>query len=187
MVFSSAMADMFCVSIGPEDHIIFQSSLAVHFIRDGVAVGKIVSCSCAETVLVKIYHPMKSQILQHYSLPPITKAEFAMASQGHMQEVVAQDTVVNVTKAAIIDIAYVVPLAELESGLFNMCGATNSFFILYSLTNGTLENYTSDYYFVSRPVEPLSVRLFHSLNYLARLLRKSLYHQGEAETSCRTF
>jgi hypothetical protein len=130
---------------------------------------------------------MTSQILQHYSLPPITKAEFAMASQGHMQKVVAQDTVVNVTKAAIINIAYVVPLAELESGLFNMCGATNSFFIRYSLTNGTLENYKSDYYFVSRPVESLSVRLFHSLNYLAGLLQKSLYHQGEAETSCHTF
>ncbi len=52
---------------------------------------------------------------------------------------------------------------------------------------GTPEKYTSVYYFVTLAVEPVSVRLFHSLNYLAGLLRKSMYHQGEAETSCRTF
>jgi hypothetical protein len=51
--------------------------LAVHFIRDGIAVGKIVSSSSAE-----IYHPMTAEFLQHYSLLPIMKVTFAKARQG---------------------------------------------------------------------------------------------------------
>jgi len=56
-------------------------------------------------------------------------ATFAVASQGHMEEVVAQDIFVDVMHSAIIDIAYVVPLPELESGLFHRSGASNCFFI----------------------------------------------------------
>jgi hypothetical protein len=122
-----------------------------------------------------------------YSLPPITIAAYPVASQAHMLEVVSQDISVNVERASIFDIAHVVPLLEVESGLFNMSGSYNSFFIRYALRNGIVEQYTSDYYFLSRPVEPISIRMFHSLNFLAGLVKKSLYHQGEAESCIRTF
>jgi hypothetical protein len=99
-----------------------------------------------------------------------------------MQEVVAQDSFVYVMRAAIIDIANVVPLAEWESGLLNMCGATNSFIIRHSLRNRTPEKCTSNYYFVSHPIEPLSEHLFHSLDYLAKLLRKNCFTTKERLT-----
>lgn len=177
--------------IGFEDHILFRPTSSMellHTVREGLVVGKIIACAgCANTFQVRVFHPMTSEFLQLYSLPPITTAQFPMASQAHMLEVVSQDIAINVARASVCDIAHVVPLLEVESGLYNMSGSNNSFFIRYSLRNGIVEHYMSEYYFLSRPVEPISIRLFHSLNFLAGLVKKSLYHQGEAESCSRTF
>lgn len=181
------MDEILRASVGIGDHILFQSSLSIHFIRSGLIVGKIVSCPSAEEVVVQVFNPMTSQFLQSYVLPPITRATFSMASQACMQEVVAQDSYIRIGRADIMDIAFVVPLDEVECGLFNLCGASNVFFIRYCLKNSTIERYALKLYYSSHPVEPLSIRLFHSLNHLAGLLRKALYHQGEAETSSRSF
>jgi len=69
-----------------------------------------------------------------------------------------------------------------------MSGCYNCFFIRYSLCGGSLvPNTASDCYFSSCPVEPASTRLFHALNHLAGMVKKSLHHQGESPLSCRMF
>jgi hypothetical protein len=73
-----------------------------------------------------------------------------------MVEVVGQECCVNVARSAIHDIVYVLPLSEVESGLFHMFGSYNCFYIRYSICKGALiPTGVSDYYFVSRPVEPI--------------------------------
>ncbi len=93
------------VHIGFEDYILFQpvSSMEVlHRVRKGLVVGKIVACTgSANTFQVQVFHPITSQFLQMYSLPPITIAAYPMASQAHMLEVVSQDISVNVERASI--------------------------------------------------------------------------------------
>jgi hypothetical protein len=93
-----------------------------------------------------------------------------------VMEVISHDVTDSFDRDSIIDVAFVVPLAEVESGLYNLSWSYNSFLIRYSLHQGNVHQYCTEYYFVSRPVEPLSICLFHSLNYLAGLLKRALYH-----------
>jgi hypothetical protein len=51
-----------------------------------------------------------------------------MASQSHMIKLVGQDNYVEVERAEVHDIAFVLPIFEVESGWFNMSGSYNSFF-----------------------------------------------------------
>jgi hypothetical protein len=178
----------FRVHLGFEDHVLFRPSVALHIVRDDVAVGKVINGAvggnCCE---VQVYLRMTSDFLQRHSLPPVTTANFPLSSQSAVMEVVSHDVTDRIDRDSIVDVAFVVPLAEAESGLYNLSWSYNSFLIRYSLHQGNVHQYRSEYYFVSRPVEPLSIRLFHSLNYLAGLLKRALYHQGEAEISCRSF
>jgi hypothetical protein len=45
-----------------------------------------------------------------------------------MIEVVGQDTYVEVERAEVHDIAFILPIFEVESGWFHMSGSCNSFF-----------------------------------------------------------
>jgi len=71
---------------------------------------------------------MCSAYLQQFSLPLISSESFPMASQSHMIEVVGQDTYVEVERAEVHDIAFILPIFEVESGWFHMSGSCNSFF-----------------------------------------------------------
>ena len=130
---------------------------------------------------------MCSAYLQQFSLPPISSESFPMASQSHMIKLVGQDNYVEVERAEVRDIAFVLPIFEVESGWFNMSGSYNSFFTWYLITNGAVEQYIPKYYFILRVIEPFSICLFHSLNTLVGLLKKSFYHIGEAESCIHTF
>jgi len=104
---------------------------------------------------------MCSAYFQQFSLPPITSDSFPMASQSHMIKLVGQDTYVEVERAEVRDIAFVLPIFEVESGWFNMSGSYNSFFTRYLITNGAVEQYIPKYYFLLRVIEPFSNPLFH--------------------------
>jgi hypothetical protein len=175
--------------VGIDDYILFRPSNTMHSlrrVRDDVVVGRIVG-STSDAVEVSVFETMTSVLLQHYSLPPVTSAVFPMASQSCMLEVVAQEARVSVARSNICDVAFVIPIYEVESGLFHLSGSYNSFFIRYFFLNGAVHPYGSELYFSARNVEPVTFRLFHSLNALAHLVKKSLYHQGEAELSMRSF
>jgi hypothetical protein len=88
------------VHIGFEDHILFrpsQSTGRVHVARDGLVVGKIAR-SLGDRFQVRVFHPMCSEFLQQFSLPPITTENFPVAAQAHMLELVGQDCYVEVER-----------------------------------------------------------------------------------------
>ncbi len=53
--------------------------------------------------------------------------------------------------------------------------------------NGSIVPCSQEYYFRHCVIQPFSVRIFHSINHLAQQMKKSTYHQTEAELSLRTF
>jgi len=77
-----------------------------------------------------------------------------------MIKLVGQDNYVEVERAEVHDIAFVLPIFEVESGWFNMSGSYNSFFTRYLITNGAVEQYIPKYYFLLRVIEPFSNPLF---------------------------
>jgi hypothetical protein len=180
------------VHVGFEDNILFrpvETTVAGRplVIVDDLAVGKIVGGG-GNILQVAVFTRTTSEILLQYLLPPITTALYPTASLAHMIEVVLVDCSVSILRPSVYDVAYVVPLSEVESGLFNMSGCYNCFYMRYSLKGGAvLAYYASEYYFVSHPVEPISIRLFHSLYHLSGMMKKALYHQGEAAACSRTF
>jgi hypothetical protein len=110
-----------------------------------------------------------------------------MASLSSIEEVVAVEERQVVQRDYINDVAFILPLAEVESGLFYMSGASNTFFTMYALYNRSITPYRSTYYFGHHHVEPFTVQLFHSMNHLAQHLKKVLFHQREADVSARKF
>ncbi|MFN9978296.1 MAG: hypothetical protein ACK53Y_00200, partial [bacterium] len=112
------------VHVGFEDHILFrpvETTVAGRplVIVDDLAVGKIVGGG-GNILQVAVFTRMTSEILLQYSLPPITTALYPTASLAHMIEVVLVDCSVSILRPSVYDVAYVVPLSEVESGLFNM-------------------------------------------------------------------
>jgi hypothetical protein len=130
------------VFLGYDDHILFQPAEATVagqplLVFNNFGIRKIVG-GTANILQVQVFTRMTSEILLRYSLPPFTMASYPIASLGHMIKVLGQDCCVNVERSAIHDIAYVMPLSEVKSGLFKMSGCCNCFFIRYSLYKGAI-------------------------------------------------
>jgi hypothetical protein len=119
-----SMDDSLRVHLGFEDYILFQpveSTVAGRslLIFDNFAVGKIIG-GTANVLQVQVFTRMTSEVCLQYSLPPVTTAAYPTASFANMIEVVdCQDSYVNVARSAIHDIAHIMPLPEVESGLFH--------------------------------------------------------------------
>ena len=124
------MDDNLRAHIGLDDHILFRPSKSLsrlHAARVGLFVGNVTRLE-GDRFVVRVFFPMCSAYLQQFSLPSITSEAFPMASQSHMIELVSQDTYVEVERSEVHDIAFVIPIFEVESGRFNMSGSYNSFF-----------------------------------------------------------
>lgn len=148
--------------------------------------GRIVAATI-DTVEVILYKRMTSALLQQFSLPPLHTDSFPTAAISCMVEVIAVEQRIILPRSRIYDIIFIVPLAEVESGLFFMSGACNIFFQRYVIFDGTAVPCNQEYYFCRRFIQPFSIRIFHSLNHLAQQEKKSMYHQSEAELSLRMF
>jgi hypothetical protein len=94
---------------------------------------------------------------------------------------------IDIKRAHIVDVAFILPMEEINSGMFFLSGADNTFFIRYILVNNMMKSCRPTLYFCRYLVEPLSVRLFLTLNTLSQNLRKALYHQPESATTKKTF
>ncbi len=67
--------------------------------------------------------------MREYSLKPITATLFPVASQSPVVELVATSLIKTVSREALVDVAFVVPLQELETGMVHITGASNIYFI----------------------------------------------------------
>ncbi len=77
-----------------------------------------------------------------------------------MQEVYQSSDEIYVKRSTIIDVAFIILLAEVESGMFFLSGVENTFCIRYILADNKLVSST-----------------------LSQPLRRTMYHQAESVTS----
>lgn len=87
----------------------------------------------ADSVDVVVYTTVTSAFLQRFFLSPVQADVYPMASNSDMVELVALDERRNVPRSSILDIVFILLIAEVESGLFYMGGASNLFFNRYAL------------------------------------------------------
>jgi hypothetical protein len=68
-----------------------------------------------------------------------------------------------------------------------MAGSHSMFFQRYGMLNNAIAPCPESVYFSSYLVEPLSVRLFQSLNMLATHIKRAMYHGPMSSISFKTF
>jgi hypothetical protein len=122
---------------------------------------------------------MDSETLRCFYICPVTVEEFPLASQDGMIEVYQSGDEINLVQFAILDIAFIVPLEEVGSGLFFLSGADNVYFACF-IVSVTVVPFKKSYYFGRHLIEPLGDQLFTMINALSQNVRKALYHNPES-------
>ena len=130
-------------------------------------IGRIIQGHGNDRVSVIILEPVTAEYLIQHSLSAVRADDSPFAVKSGMVEVIQTSTILNIARSSIIDFAFVIPLREVESGLFHLTGAQNTFFIRYMhQPNGSFQPYPF-YMFQARVAEPLSFRIFRGLNLLS--------------------
>ena len=75
---------------------------------------------------------MTSEILQHFKLRAINSTDYPLASQDNISEVYQTSEEIIIDRPVIMDVAFIVPILEVESGLFYLSGAENTFCVRYA-------------------------------------------------------
>jgi hypothetical protein len=167
-------------SVREGDNILFSSA------NEKTELGEVIH-SDEEGILVKLYLLMDSETLKRFSIIPINPNNFPLSYYDGLVEVYKTSEEVNVQRSNILDLAFIVPIAEVESGMFYMSGADNVYCTRFSVVNSLMELSSSHLYFSRYIMEPLSIRMFTTLNTLSQNLQRLLYHQSESSTSKRSF
>lgn len=151
-------------------------------------LGRIVE-DRVESLVVLLYNMVTSEISRQHSLKPLTAIDYPMAYHGNMLEVLESITDrVSISRQSIIDIVFIVPIMEVESGVFHIAGSKVTYFSRYFIqADRKVKENKSKFYFDRYIVEPLTHRLFSSLNYLAHNLRRAMYHLRESDISSKSF
>lgn len=167
--------------IGVNDCIAFDS-------RQGLRLGMVVNDSF-ENVEVLLFEKVTSDISKQNSFQPLSAIDYPMAYHGHMQEVFGRVTNnLSVPRRSIVDIIFILPITEVESGMFHIAGSKVAYFMRYYMrADGKLIGCTSYVYLKRYMVEPFSHRIFSSINHLAHHLKKKMYHLKESETTSKSF
>lgn len=142
-------------------------------------LGEIIS-STEATVTLRLFKVIDSNTLQRFFIRPNN-------NEDELIEVYQSTDEVEVERSAIVDVAFILPMAEIESGMFFLAGADNTYCMRYSIRGNELRCCRPSLYFARYLVEPLSIRLFMNLNTLAHHLRKALFHQRESSMCKKTF
>lgn len=149
-------------------------------------MGEIVGSEQAR-VRVKMYSLMDSEVLQRYSISPISPNNFPVAYYNRIVEVYKMADEIFVSRSNIIDFVFVLPMAEVESGMLSMSGADNVYCMRFYIANSSLHECNPNFYFCRYVMEPFSVRMFTTLNTLSQNVRRLMYHQSESATSKCSF
>jgi hypothetical protein len=168
------------VIVSLDDAIIFNRN-------NDTAIGKIIKVHGDSWVSVCLFTPITAELLILHSLSAITADESPFAVKSGMVEVIQSSIILKIPRSSIVDLAFIVPLGEVESGLFHLTGAVNTYFIRYMHGNGgNIQPYP---YLMLQPrlAEPISFRIFRGLNSLSSSLKKSFYHQPEDQSVSKSF
>jgi hypothetical protein len=118
---------------------------------------------------------------------PISAVAYPMTYSSQIPELIGLGECMCVSRHCITDIIFVFPLQEVESGFISIAGANPTYFQQFAIHNNTLIPCPATVYFPRYLVEPLSVRLFQSLNLLSMNIKKTMYHGRTSALSTRSF
>jgi hypothetical protein len=146
---------------------------SVVFMHDNVSIiGRKVKVHGSNKESVAIFKNVTPEMLLHYSLPTITVGTSPLAMKSSMAELFHTAEVWKIYRSAITDLAFIIPLYEVESGLFHLSGAQNTYFIRYKFNSiGNIEDYCHSM-LEPRIAELLSHRIFRGLNMLSSSIKK---------------
>ncbi len=185
----SIMIEALQSSVQVGDYVIFSSNGAHNNNSNTMnhqILGEIIH-SNTQTVKVQLLHLMDSEILQKFNLRPINPTDYPLAFSDRMLEVYKTSQQIFVERCNIQDLAFVIPIQEVESGLFFLSGAENTFCLRYALEKHEMKPSSPFFYFSRFMSEPFGVRVFTSLNTLSQHVRRTMNHQAESVISKRTF
>jgi hypothetical protein len=168
-----------CVNVG--DYVTFNP-----LPRNIIGLGEIVGAE-RNRLKVKLFKAMDSEAVQRYMIKPIAATQYTIATQDGMLEVYLTSEEIYIERAVVQDVAFILSVEEVESGMFHLAGAANTFFIRFFLERGVMQPYNRSIYFSRYLIEPLSIQLFMTLNTLSQHLRRSMYHLAESEVSSKSF
>jgi hypothetical protein len=77
-------------------------------------------------------------------------------------------------RSKIKDIAFILSVNEVESGMFHLAGAENTFFVRFMLVHNTMKPCNRAVFFARYLIECLGVRLFMAMNTLSQHLRQAM-------------
>jgi hypothetical protein len=103
-------------SVREGDNIVFSSG------QDKTQLGEVIH-SDEDGVLVKIFLVMDSETLKRFSIIPINPNNFPLSYYDGLVEVYKSPDEMYVKRCNILDLALIVLIAEVESGMFHMSGA----------------------------------------------------------------
>jgi hypothetical protein len=167
-------------SVREGNNIVFSSG------QDKTQLGEVIH-SDEDGVLVKNFLVMDSKMLKRFSIIPINPNYFPLSYYDGLVEVYKSPDEMYVERCNILDLAFIVLIAEVESGMFHMSGAENVYCTRFSMVDSLMELCSSNFYFPRYIMEPLSIHMFTTLNTLLQNLQRLLYHQSESSTFKRSF
>lgn len=173
-----------CIQGG--DYIKFSYGHETSSNTDDVGYGMPLHCS-EDQLFVRLFQVVTSEILKRYFIQPVNATDYPLACLDEMEELYLTTDEIYISRSDVTDILFVVPIAEVESGMFSMSGASNVYFIRYKFLNGEMHCFPTSFYFSRYIVEPLGVRLFNVLNTLSQHLRRALSHVSESSPTKKTF
>jgi len=168
------------ISLGKGDFVKFRQS------EGTLLLGEVVATVSDDRLCCRIYSPMTTSILTKFLLPPINTSTYPVVAGTTNTEVVATNIFQTILRDAVEDLIFILPLTEVESGNVFITGASNLFFVRYLIDQTTHSNFTSVNYFGSHFIQPLTIRIFCSLNTLAFTVKRLMYHRPEAEDTRRS-
>jgi hypothetical protein len=122
-----------CVNVG--DYVTF-NPLPSNIIGLGEIVG-----AERNRLKVKLFKAMDSEAVQRYMIKPIAATQYTIATQDGMLEVYLTSEEIYVERAVVQDVAFILSVEEVESGMFHLAGAANTFFIHFFLERGVMQPY----------------------------------------------
>lgn len=149
-------------------------------------LGEIVEIN-RERIKLKTFRHLDSATMQSHSLSPLNPRDHPLASQDEMLEVYQTMHFTYISRHSILDVAFILPLHEAESGRFFLSCAENTYVIRFLHDGSRMRPWASSFYFSRHVIEPIGVRLFHSLNTLSDHIRRSMFHRPESVTTSHTF
>jgi hypothetical protein len=169
------------ISAQPGDYILFNTIQ-----KHGKGLG-VISNVTQGGLEVTLFKCLDSSICRKFSIQPIAATNYSFAAQSGMVEVYKTDETISISRSQIRDVAFILSAKEVESGMFYLARAENTFFVRYTLERGFLSQYEHSTYFCRYFIEPFHNRLFTTLNTLSQNLQRSLYHLAESASPSRTF